>query len=43
MKNAEPFMKGHPFFYQVITAIFVNEAATGIIGISGKPGIIIFF
>ncbi len=43
MKNAESFMKGDPFFYQVVAAVFINEAATCIIRVAGKARVVVLF
>jgi hypothetical protein len=41
MKHTKSFPERNPHFYQVITAVFINKAPTGIIAVACKAGIVI--
>jgi hypothetical protein len=43
MEYAKPSSERHSFFYQVITAVFIDKPATYVIVIAREPGIVVLF
>jgi hypothetical protein len=43
VKNAEPFLKWHTFFYTIVAAVFIYKTAPNVTTVAAKAGVVILF